>query len=36
MLMSNINLNIKKNIFNDTYFPHLQDYSKRYEIYYGG
>lgn len=34
--MPNINLNIKKSIFNDTYFPHLQDYSKRYEIYYGG
>ena len=34
--MPNINLNIKKSIFNDAYFPHLQDYSKRYEIYYGG
>lgn len=34
--MPNINLNIKKSIFNTTYFPHLQDYSKRYEIYYGG
>ena len=34
MLM--INLNISKKIFNDVYFPHLMDYSNRYEIYYGG
>lgn len=27
---------LKKNLFNKTYFPHLTDYSKRYEIYYGG
>ena len=27
---------INKNIFNDIYFPHLKDNSKRYEIYYGG
>ena len=27
---------VKKNIFNDIYLPHLLDYSKRYEIYYGG
>lgn len=27
---------VKKNIFNDIYLPHLTDYSKRYEIYYGG
>ena len=31
-----INLNISKKIFNDVYFPHLMDYSNRYEIYYGG
>lgn len=29
-------INLKKNIFNKVYFPYLQDYSKRYEIYYGG
>ena len=34
--MPQIELNISPKIFNTTYFPHLQDYSKRYEIYYGG
>lgn len=34
--MPRIELNISPKIFNTTYFPHLQDYSKRYEIYYGG
>ena len=34
--MSAIVLNIKKSVFNDVYFPHLLDYSKRYEVYYGG
>ena len=34
--MPQIELNISPKIFNDTYFPYLQDYSKRYEIYYGG
>lgn len=29
-------VNLKKNIFNKAYLPYLQDYSKRYEIYYGG
>ena len=27
---------VHKDIFNDVYIPHLLDYSKRYEIYYGG
>ena len=27
---------VHKDIFNDVYLPHLTDYSKRYEIYYGG
>lgn len=27
---------LRKEIFNEAYFPHLQDYSKRYEVYYGG
>lgn len=31
-----INLNISKKIFNDVYYPHLCDYSKRFEVYYGG
>ena len=31
-----INLNIHKNAFNDVYYPHLLDYSNRYEVYYGG
>ena len=34
--MPKINLNFKKGIFNDVYFPLLLDYSKRYEVYYGG
>ena len=34
--MPQINLHIKKRVFNDVYFPHLLDYSKRYEVYYGG
>lgn len=27
---------IHKEVFNDVYFPFLLDYSKRYEVYYGG
>ena len=27
---------LKKNLFNSAYYPHLKDYSKRYEVYYGG
>lgn len=27
---------LHKNIFNDIYLPHLTDFSKRYEVYYGG
>lgn len=27
---------IHKNIFNDIYLPHLTDFTKRYEVYYGG
>ena len=34
--MASINLKLKKSLFNDIYFPHLADYSKRYEVYYGG
>lgn len=31
-----LTLSIKKRIFNDAYFPYLQDYKHKYEIYYGG
>lgn len=34
--MSNINLTLKKTLFNDVYYPLLFNYSKRYEVYYGG
>lgn len=32
----NIQLNLKKSIFNSKYLPHLTDYQKRYNLYYGG
>jgi phage terminase large subunit len=32
----NITINVKKSAFNDIYYPHLTDYEKRYELYYGG
>ena len=34
--MAAINLTLKKGLFNDAYFPLLLDYSRRYEVYYGG
>lgn len=34
--MARIVLNLKKALFNECYWPHLQDYSRRYEVYYGG
>ena len=34
--MARIVLNIKKALFNEVYYPHLLDYSNRYEVYYGG
>ena len=30
-----IDLRLDKKIFNEVYFPHLFDYSKRYNVYYG-
>lgn len=30
------NLKIDKRMFNDVYFKHIEDYSHRYNIYYGG
>lgn len=29
-----ITLNINKCVFNDVYFPYLNDYKNRYEVYY--
>lgn len=34
--MAKINLTLKRRIFNDAYYPLLKDYSRRYEVYYGG
>lgn len=34
--MARMILNLKKSLFNDVYYSHLLDYSKRYEVYYGG
>lgn len=31
-----INLTLKRSLFNDVYFPLLLDYTRRYEVYYGG
>ena len=31
-----IDISIDRKVFNDVYFPHLMDYSNRYEVYYGG
>lgn len=32
----NIDVRIKKDIFNPIYYPYLTDYTHRYEVYYGG
>lgn len=34
--MAQISLNLKRNLFNEAYFPSLTDYNNRYEVYYGG
>lgn len=34
--MAQIRLNISRRVFNDAYYPLLFDYSRRYEVYYGG
>lgn len=34
--MAQINLNIKKSVFLPCYQPYVTDYSKRYNVYYGG
>lgn len=32
----NIDLHLSKKLFNPAYYPYLFEYSKRYEVYYGG
>jgi phage terminase large subunit len=34
--LAQINLSLKKELFNEAYFPYLFDYKNRYEVYYGG
>lgn len=34
--MASTNIKISKKIFNEAYLPYLEDYSKRFEVYYGG
>lgn len=34
--MARVNLNLKKSQFAPKFFPYLQDYSTRWEVYYGG
>lgn len=34
--MAQINLTLDKRIFNAVYYPYILDYSKRYNVYYGG
>ena len=34
--MAQIRLNISRRVFNEAYYPALFDYSRRYEVYYGG
>ena len=31
-----ITVELSKALFNPSYYPYLLDYSKRYEVYYGG
>ena len=34
--MAGTSIRISKKIFNEAYLPHLEDYIKRFEVYYGG
>lgn len=34
--MPKINLQLKKRLFNESYYPYLFNYNTRYEVYYGG
>ena len=33
---ANTTMTIKKRMFNEAYYPYLQDYSKRFSVFYGG
>lgn len=35
-MVKKVSLNISKKVFNDIYYNYLFDYSRRYEVYYGG
>lgn len=34
--MANTSIKINKKIFNDAYYPYLNNFDKRFEVYYGG
>ena len=34
--MANTKMSISKDIFNKAYLPYLQDYNKRFSVFYGG
>lgn len=34
--ISNISIKINKRVFNEVYYPQLQQYNKRFNVYYGG
>ena len=36
IIMANTKMSISKDIFNKAYLPYLQDYSKRFSVFYGG
>lgn len=35
-IMGKVSMTIKKEMFNKAYLPYLQDYSKRFSVFYGG
>ena len=36
IIMGKVSMTIKKEMFNKAYLPYLQDYSKRFSVFYGG
>jgi phage terminase large subunit len=34
--MEPLNIKISKKIFNEAYLPYLEDYSHRFNVFYGG
>ena len=34
--MPSIEITIKKNMFNDVYYPYLEKYDTRFNVFYGG